>query len=379
MAGLHVFLSLVLVLSAWANTWHFAFAQANSPRDITDMFHISFDPSIPGNCAAHGKDKLDQIDEDAFVLSEAGLQAVIDITRKNSKTRQEAGRLVTVLFQNPFEAVNNFFKEAVPILHDRSHKKPYLFCGDSWRIREVMSSQMRDAKGELMKDEEGSPYLIKDDKQMKKRQKAAKEDWGFQKLRSIYPYWCPGLKSYIFDKKYAKDPTEGPCSTGSSVSGYTVFELKTGIGAITLCDKAFNGDRLRTVNIKPFADSDLDNDEKPPKQSTTIEEVSPRATTLYHELFHLLWTKLMDPENGEEYDFKRMTSVVRRSVGKGEDKKRETFSKGQAMKNPHNYVYTAIGYDYTQNVNHVLKDHEGPGEDLVVPIEFYTGWATYHV
>ncbi|KAF5854799.1 hypothetical protein ETB97_011375 [Aspergillus alliaceus] len=387
MAVVHVFLSLVLVLSAWANTWGFAFAQASPPRDITDMFHISFDANIPGNCATHGKDQFTQIIEDAFALSEAGLQAVMDSIDKDSKTRSEADRLVSALFQNPskserstiqsmFENVRNFFKQEGPIINGKSLKKPYLFCGDSWRIREDMSSQMRDANGELMKDEEGSPYYIKDNKQMKKRQKAAKEDWGFEKLRSIYPYWCPGLKAYMFDKKYSKDPMEGPCSSG--VLGYTVFEVKTGIGAITLCDASFIGGGLRTARCEPFADSSfLDNKQKRPKEKTTIKTVSPRATTFYHELFHLLWEKLMDPENGEEYKFSRMAGKEKRIVKIGKDEIEETFSKGQCLKNPHSYVYTAIAYDYTLNEKRVVKNKEGPGE-TVYPVEFYTGYATYH-
>ncbi|PIG82148.1 hypothetical protein AARAC_000093 [Aspergillus arachidicola] len=396
MIVLRTFLSCVLLLAAWANTWNFALAQASAPRDIKAMFNITFDASLPGNCAGREND-LSQIVKDAYILSEAGVQAVSDSTDKGSKTHSEADRLVGALFQKPseeergtitrrFKLVRNFFEKKGPILHGASDKKPYLFCSDSWRIREDMSSQMRDVKGNLMKDEEGSPYLIKDDKKMKSRQKATMKELGAAKLKHVYPYWCPNLKAYIFDKKYSNDPTQGPCSVAEGIRGYTVFESSAGIGAIVLCDTGFNGGSLRSADLKPFEDSIFAKGNKPPAEKTAIKTVSPAATTLYHELFHLLWATSMDPKNGEEYQFKRIVGKEERVVTKGTDKVQEKFTKEQAIKNPHSYVFTRhgfrpfliIAYDYTQNEKYTGKDPNGSGNDKTYPIEFYTGWATYN-
>ncbi|KAK6811472.1 hypothetical protein RU639_012751 [Aspergillus parasiticus] len=389
MVVLRAFLSPALLLAAWANTGPFALAQARGPRNIDDMFQVSYDVKVPGNCAGREND-FPQIVEDAFVLSEAGIQAVLDSSDENSRTRSQADRLVTAIFQNPsveerntilrrFKLVRNFFKRKGRILNGGTENKPYLFCSDSWRIREDMSSQMRDAGGNLMKDEKGSPYLIKDDKAMKSRQKATMKELGAAKLKHVYPYWCPNLKTYMFDKTYGDNPTQGPCSSDDKLFGYTVWETKVGIGAVVLCDKAFDGGKLRSVKPNPFKDSVFaEDDPKPPKQKTTIKSVSPQAKTFYHELFHLLWATYMDPENGEEYQFKLMAGKEERVIKKGSDEIRETFKKEQSMMNPHSYVYTAIAYDYTQNTVHRVADPSNSGQDRAYPIEFYTGYATYN-
>ncbi|OGM47330.1 hypothetical protein ABOM_003830 [Aspergillus bombycis] len=385
MAVLHSFLSPVLLLAAWANTWPFALAQARGPRDIKNMFQVSFNPDVAGNCAGREND-FSQIIEDAYILSKAGIRAVSDSMDKDSKTRSEADRLVRAIFQDPsdeergkitrrFKFVRNFFQEESTILHGASKNKPYLFCSDSWRIREDMSSQMKDAEGNLMKDEKGSPYLIKDDKRMKSRQKAAMRELGASKAKYVFPYWCDGLKAYMFDKAFGNDPTQGPCSSGEKILGYTVWESKVGIGAVVLCNEAFVGGRLRSVKVDPFDDSVFAKGNKPPLKKTAIKTVSPMATTFYHELFHLLFATAMDPENGEEYQFKRMTGKEARVGTKGTQ---ETFSKEQAIQNPHSYVYTSIAYDYTQNEKYTGKDSNDSGKDKTYPIEFYTGWATYN-
>ncbi|GAB1197983.1 hypothetical protein APSETT444_007289 [Aspergillus pseudonomiae] len=344
------------------------------------MFQVSFEPEVDGNCAGH-KNDFSQIIEDAYILSKAGIQAVSDSTDKDSKTRSEADRLVRAIFQDPsdeergriarrLKLVRNFFEKEGKILHGASKRKPYLFCSDSWRTREDMSSQMKDEKGNLMKDKNGSSYLIKDDKQMKSRQKAAMRELGVSKTKYVFPYWCGGLNAYMFDKSFGSDSTLGPCSSGEKILGYTVWESKEDIGAVVLCNEAFVGGRLRSVTVDPFGDSVFAKGNKPPQKKTTIKMVSPMATTFYHELFHLLFATLMDPENGEEYQFKRMTGKAERVGTKGTQ---ETFSKEQAIMNPHSYVYTSIACDYTQN-----ERYSGQDSGETYPIEFYTGWATYN-
>ena len=100
MVVLHSVLAPVLLLAAWANTWPFALAQARGPRAIDDMFRVSYDPDVPGNCARREND-FSQIVEDAFSLSEAGIQAVSDSADLNLRTGSEADRLVRAIFQDP--------------------------------------------------------------------------------------------------------------------------------------------------------------------------------------------------------------------------------------------------------------------------------------
>jgi hypothetical protein len=121
--------------------------------------------------------------------------------------------------------------------------------------------------------------------------------------------------------------------------GYTVYEIKQGLGVITLCPKAFEGGRLRSATVNTIPDTEFKNNKPLPAQDTTeIKAVAPQATTFYHELFHLLWTDQMYPDNGEEYLFSRMTAKRTRKDKNNND---VYYTKADAMKNPQNYVYTA--------------------------------------
>jgi len=83
--------------------------------------------------------------------------------------------------------VKNWLENGGSVNNGQNPEKPYLFCGDSWAIRQDMKSQMRDGHGtELVKKKTGKPIRIKDiDSMVQTRIDVAKELGKSEK--SIYP------------------------------------------------------------------------------------------------------------------------------------------------------------------------------------------------
>jgi hypothetical protein len=74
---------------------------ATRPRDITDLFDISFDSSVGGNCARWVAARMQNIVSDAFDLAEAGLSAVEAAIDDDNPFHGEAFRLLAAWFINP--------------------------------------------------------------------------------------------------------------------------------------------------------------------------------------------------------------------------------------------------------------------------------------
>ncbi|KAJ5201485.1 uncharacterized protein N7498_006148 [Penicillium cinerascens] len=288
-----------------------------------------------------------------------------DFQNTDADTHDAATRLVNAMFLSPSEdefqtvknridGVKNWMESRGNINNGLNKKKPYLFCGDSWAIRQDMDSQMKDKNGEKMVHEsDGKPFRIKDSKDLRKAHKKVAKELG-TKEKKIYPYWSPAINAYFFDRSYSDDPKKGGCDL-EDVLGFTFHH--DSISGIVLCDKSFTGVRLHQKEVFPLSKDTFENyggkiNDYP---STRIEDVLPAARTLYHELFHLYWGADLYPNGGEEYKFRKLTN----------DKK---FTTQQAMSNPENYVLQAVAYDYTLSVTTKSKFY---------PVEFYTGFATY--
>ncbi|GFF54118.1 hypothetical protein IFM58399_09744 [Aspergillus lentulus] len=341
-------------------------------RELGDMFRYSVDPNAHGgHCSAYGEAKLNALFDDAYVLAGTAIQATLDLEDATAKTTDEATRLINTLFFRPSEedlaiiqskmhGVRNWMEVGGRTNNGQNRRRPFLFCGDKWRVRETMSTQMKDASGNPMFKENGEPYLIKDSREIRNRRKEAAQEWNKDPNTGVRPLW---LTSSI--KKYAEDPTLGPCT---NVDGVVAFTFNEGsFGAITLCidHKYFKAGRLRSVEASALPSKLFENNQPPSNKDEvqSISKVVPAGRIAYHELFHLYWGSEMD--GVEEYDSQRMAGNKLRKNGK-------RFTKSKAMKNPETYALAAVAYDYTLHVTHTTKKG-------TYPVEFYTGFCTYEM
>jgi len=69
---------------------------------ISELFDVSFDNSVGGNCAQWGEARLNTIVSDAFDLAQVGM-SVVDVTiDPNNNLHDEAVRLLAAWFLKPF-------------------------------------------------------------------------------------------------------------------------------------------------------------------------------------------------------------------------------------------------------------------------------------
>lgn len=82
----------------------FATSRAATPaRSITDLFQVSVDSTVGGNCAQYGTDKLQQLLNDALTLCNEAIDGMNDYINSNrgSATLLEARRLINAYFRTP--------------------------------------------------------------------------------------------------------------------------------------------------------------------------------------------------------------------------------------------------------------------------------------
>jgi hypothetical protein len=72
------------------------------PHTIRELFDVSFDASVGGNCAQWGEARLNSIVSDAFDLAQVGLSVVDAATDINNDFHDEAFRLLAAWFLKPF-------------------------------------------------------------------------------------------------------------------------------------------------------------------------------------------------------------------------------------------------------------------------------------
>jgi hypothetical protein len=120
----------------------------------------------------------------------------------------------------------------------------------------------------------------------------------------------------------------GWCS-GDGHLGVTQHDLQP--ATITICPLGWDSKkRLRQIPITTMTQA------KSQSETTTIEEISPTAATLFHELFHLVLGNYATtpPDNGQEvYDWATMMDLSPKDL----------------RMNAETYTFAAIAYDITTN------------------------------
>jgi hypothetical protein len=131
-----------------------------------------------------------------------------------------------------------------------------------------------------------------------------------------------------------------------------------------LCPKVFGsasrteGGKYDALRAKPFTGIPFkkveERDYDAIETATAIEHLQPTASTMFHELLHLiLGHKVTVPrDNIERYEWADIAKLA------FED----------AVRNAHTFTLAAIAYDYTLNAD---KDEQGNR------VEFFLGFATY--
>ncbi|KAI2632599.1 hypothetical protein GGS26DRAFT_82786 [Hypomontagnella submonticulosa] len=338
----------------------FATSRAATPaRSITDLFQVSVDSTVGGNCAQYGTDKLQQLLNDALTLCNEAIDGMNDYINSNrgSATLLEARRLINAYFRTPpvadrpnllsnYQRVANWITGGGPVNNGQNPNKPWLFCSDSWLIRKSMSDQAFDINGQPVQNGNGSPSSIADNPDyVAAQQRETDAQDGMQ----AYPYWSPVLNTYVFDVAYGPLATDGYCRDPGN-KGATNHEGMFSV--VTICPQSFTGVGIRSIAANPIQKSQIRRG-NPPAGAQPLGNVLPEATTLFHELFHLvLGFQATLPEDGiEEYGTSEMLQIVR----------------VDAAQNPETYAAVAVAYDYTLNAG---QDSNGNR------IEFFSGYAT---
>jgi hypothetical protein len=185
-------------------------------------------------------------------------------------------------------------------------------------------------------------------------------------------YWFQRQKQYLFDRPYGAGQT-GYCSAAASVAA---VQHRTTVSTLTMCPLAFgavnSGFRPNSppaVNIQrrrpcagnlhplPWANVPAAASKPPPGLQNLIQCL-PTATTLLHELFHMVLgsnSGVTYPPYGEIY---KLFQGSFHMVG---------LDYGTALTNPESFAAAAVAYDYSLNSG---TDAHGN------MIEFFTGYTT---
>jgi hypothetical protein len=179
-------------------------------------------------------------------------------------------------------------------------------------------------------------------------------------------YWSYKHNAYIFDGSYGS-LSAGYCSNGGNAAA-TQHRLDP--SSITICPKAGFGANAATnsasnlatikyvgrgaVAPNPIPHANIGSATVPKNQQ--LNNVQPTASTMYHELFHLiLGNTATYSAIGEVYDV----------VGRGPNVVGLAYD--YAIMNPESFALAAVAYDYTVNQ---------PANAAGARIEFFAGWTT---
>jgi hypothetical protein len=116
----HASLSTALLATAISKSVP-AFA---APRTVKELFDVSFDSSVGGNCARWGEARLNNMVSDAFDLTEAGLSAVEAATDVDDGLHNEAYRLLAAWFLTPALSTDQYNRIRGMLFETSSKKNP---------------------------------------------------------------------------------------------------------------------------------------------------------------------------------------------------------------------------------------------------------------
>jgi hypothetical protein len=150
---------------------------------------------------------------------------------------------------------------------------------------------------------------------------------------------------YIFDGTYPQKPI-GYCSAPDALAA---TQDHTTPKTLTICPKSWqNVDRLRVHILTPVRKDQIRTQKR---KTQSLHDITPGATTLFHELFHLvLGNEETTPSSNEKYGWSDMRRL----------------NAANLLKNPETFAWAAVAYDITINETPVGGHRT----------EFYTGYAT---
>ncbi|RYP69855.1 hypothetical protein DL771_005866 [Monosporascus sp. 5C6A] len=303
-------------------------AVAQDAKRTRELFEVDFSTNARGGCQYVGEAAMDSYVADSLTLALSGVQLMDDYANGGNP---EAERLVHALFKGSRRTDRTKVRQSFEAVRD--------FLRGSRTIPDV-----RDPKGNpIPNPNTGGPVLIRDVPDLAQQQRDATRALGQQ----AFPYWSLKHNQYLFDQEYDVNPALGYCSDPGN-QGVTQDIIQP--SSITICPIVFTVRRgIRSVQPNPIRKQDVDAGRVDPAQK--IGDVLPTATTLFHELFHLvLGTSDTKPPGGELYDF---SGAIRLNVG-------------TSAQNPESFAFAAVAYDYTRNA----------GEAGGFRVEFYTGYTT---
>lgn len=87
----------------------FIFAQRSlALRTVEQLFDVSYDQNVGGNCAAIGSARLNAMLGDAADLANAGVSMVLAANDANNPLYPEARRMLDAWFESPFLAADQY-------------------------------------------------------------------------------------------------------------------------------------------------------------------------------------------------------------------------------------------------------------------------------
>jgi hypothetical protein len=110
---------------------------------ITDLFEVSFDSNVAGNCADYSETILNGLLADAITLAKAGQSAAEDAISGASKTSNQAERLLSAFFLEPSDDE----KQTIRSEHSPFHSPFSIVIASRHQRREEKFADTREQKG----------------------------------------------------------------------------------------------------------------------------------------------------------------------------------------------------------------------------------------
>ncbi|RWA04458.1 hypothetical protein EKO27_g10651 [Xylaria grammica] len=346
-----------------------------SALSITDLFEISFDEDVAGNCEAEGAGRFARYIKEGISLAMAGIDFVNAATDSSDELHVQAKRLGTEWFRNPdsddYESILIYYEKVLDWLQNNGPNddgdnplKPYLFCGDSWALRKSLQDPLFGTDGKPVRDNNGDVVLIGDNSDMLN----AQSEQAKATRQAVYPYWSERLSGYVWAPAFGPLPTDGYCAQPKAYGFCFTPSSQPLIGHswISLCDYSFTDLVLGQPKCNVVEKNDF-RENVAPEGAGNINDVTPESATFFHELFHLLYgaAETIPPDTPDRKEVYGTWQILGQEPLEGatNGEKMESY---QALANPETYTQVAVAFYYTKT----LPLADGRRQ------EFYTGFCT---
>ncbi|KAI1378300.1 hypothetical protein F4677DRAFT_443514 [Hypoxylon crocopeplum] len=288
------------MVSLWLSVFSALALQTSAQRRVEDLFDVDFTTNNEGGCKYVGVENLNRVFADSLTLAESGLSAVFDFVADEP----EAVRLVETYFkpaipqdlwqiEERYTRVQDWITNGGPIINGLNIR-PQLYCHHGFAEKKRMSDIAMDTNCQPVLDENGIGVEIG---RMNQYIEAwyKKADELHLPLHKVFPYFQKKTCRYYFDMAYAGGVNTGFCSRQIKLGclSHTVDG-----SWVTLCPSSFNTTNRRSSNwhyttldeaeLRPIPIVQIPTVGTWPLVAQTIVDIQPTATTLFHELFHLV-------------------------------------------------------------------------------------------